>query len=330
MPDGQEQICTAMIEDRSSSGVGVQISSPVELGTPARVIGINQEFTGVVMRCVPLESGFLVGMRGEWRARGAPKDLENQPIWNTALKPVVPQRPAEKRRTAQLRTQHKRFSDPTMRMQFMLDAAAQASDGRVVLQNWRTSEQFASCQVRVPEMKPYREEGEKESFWRELEKTQAQPLAPSAVFSVRFPKGPEGRQVFHFCYEADPGVQPLTEVVKKLRGYYHLIERQRLQEETFGVDRVDAVLVETTGEPRARKLMEQVRSSAVSGSGAPASVFWFTISPLFTAVLDVGDEQRLPACLVRPEMVFEPLWVALDFTRHALGENSQGEADARL
>ena len=297
------------------------MQDPLPLGTKAKVISSNAEFSGIVMRCVPVESGYLIGMRGEWRLPAAPKDSGVRPIWDLSGRRRLPaaQRPAEKVRAARLKNQHKRFSDPTVRMQFMLETAAHISEGQIELEGWRTAEQFQDCKVRVPEMKPHREKGDKDYIWRELEKTNPFSLAPNAVFTLRFPHRPEGRQVFHFCYEADPGLRPLSEVLQRLRAYYHLIERQRAHAEMFGVDPIDAVLVETNGEQRARRLMEMVESTALSGSGEKATIFQFTISPLFTVVVDAGSDQKLSACLVRPEMILEPLWAAPDFTMHALG-----------
>ena len=73
---------------------------------------------------------------------------------------------------------------------------------------------------------------------------------------------------------------PMADMLKKLRAYYHFIKRQQKHKEAFGVHPIRAVLIETTDEPRARKLMELAQHPAVIGEGKRASLFWFTISPL--------------------------------------------------
>lgn len=64
----------------------------------------------------------------------------------------------------------------------------------------------------------------------------------------------------------------------KLGAYHHFIKRQQIHRDAFGVDPIRAVLVETTDEPRARKLMHLASSPPVVGSmSAPVS---FGFSPL--------------------------------------------------
>jgi hypothetical protein len=78
----------------------------------------------------------------------------------------------------------------------------------------------------------------------------------------------------------------MADMLKKFRAYYHFIKRQQKHKEAFGVHPIRAVLVETTDEPRARKLMELAQHPAVIGDGKRSSLFWFAISPLFAAPID--------------------------------------------
>jgi len=58
----------------------------------------------------------------------------------------------------------------------------------------------------------------------------------------------------HFFYEADRGSMNSTDMLKKLRAYYHFVKRQQRHKESFGIHPIRAVLVETTEESRANGL----------------------------------------------------------------------------
>jgi hypothetical protein len=51
-----------LIEDRSTSGLGMRMNSPVAVGTTVDVRMVNQSFSGIVRRCAALRSGYLVGV----------------------------------------------------------------------------------------------------------------------------------------------------------------------------------------------------------------------------------------------------------------------------
>src|SRR5437867_4373252 len=91
-------------------------------------------------------------------------------------------------------------------------------------------------------------------------------VEPDALFSVRFLDRSRDRQLVHFCYEADRGSMPMADMLKKLRAYYHFIKRLQKHREKFGVHPIRAVLIETTDESRARKLMELVEEPIVIGA----------------------------------------------------------------
>jgi len=180
--------------------------------------------------------------------------------------------------------------------------------------------------VNVPEITSRRIAGTNEYAWEEQDCSYRLPVEPDAIFSLRFPRhGSEG-QLVHFCYEADRGSMPLADMLKKLRAYYHFIKRQQKHREAFGVHPIRAVLIETTDEARARKLMDLAKHPAVIGAGKRSSLFWFTISPLFTAPTDANGEKPLPGYLERPTVILDRLWALPDVTMHGLGdaENSAG------
>src|SRR5712691_511070 len=127
------------------------------------------------------------------------------------------------------------------------------------------------------------------------------PVEPDAVFSLQFQDG----RCAHFCYEADRGTMPMADMMKKLRAYFHFIKRQQKHKEAFGLHPIRAVLIETTDEARARKIMDLARHPAVIGGGKRSSLFWFAISPLFAAS-DVPGKSVTPY-LTRPELVLDRL-----------------------
>jgi hypothetical protein len=163
---------------------------------------------------------------------------------------------------------------------FMLEMASRNSGGKIELASWHQGSELRGHKVDVPEMRSRRVEDSNEYVWDEHDvKTTRLPVEPDALFSLLFSDRP---QPVHFCYEADRGTMPLADIMKKLRAYHHFIKRQQKHKTAFGVHPIRAVLIETTDEPRARKLMELAQHSAVIGGGKRPSLFWFVISPLFT------------------------------------------------
>ena len=109
----------------------------------------------------------------------------------------------------------------------------------------------------------------------------------------------------------------MADLLKKLRAYYHLIKRR---ETALGVHPIRAVLIETTDEMRARELLELAQSPNVVGASKRSGLFWFVISPLFTAPTAAGNGQQIAAYLLRPELALDPLWALPDLTMHGLGD----------
>ncbi|MGH9786364.1 MAG: hypothetical protein ACRD88_19520, partial [Terriglobia bacterium] len=148
--------------------------------------------------------------------------------------------------------------------------------------------------------------------WDEGDDMERLPVEPDALFTLGFVAG----RAAHFCYEADRGTMSGSDMLRKMRAYYHLIKKQQEHKAVFGVHPIRAVLIETTDEPRARKLMNLAEHPLVSGAAKRAGLFWFVISPLFTDCVS-----GLPGYLTRPEVILDRLWALPDLTLHTLCDN---------
>jgi hypothetical protein len=107
----------------------------------------------------------------------------------------------------------------------MVEMACKISAGNVSLEAWRQGGQIAGHKVEVPKVRSSRVGGE--FFWQEVNETERHPVEPDALFTLRFANRAEGQQLAHFCYEADRGSMVMTDMLKKFRGYYHLIKKQQ-------------------------------------------------------------------------------------------------------
>jgi hypothetical protein len=210
------------------------------------------------------------------------------------------------------------------RMHFMLEMSSRTPNSGVQIAAWRQGAELRGNKVKVPELRSRRIEGSNEYVWEELDRTFRLPVEPDAMFSLRIAGRAPHDQPSHFCYEADRGSMPMADMLKKFRAYYHFIKRQQLHTKAFGVHPIRAVLIETTTESRARKLMELAQHPAVIGTGKRTALFWFIISPLFTTPAEGGDDQSGAPYLSRPEIVLDPFWALPDLTMHSLpdSENS--------
>jgi len=211
------------------------------------------------------------------------------------------------------------------RLHFMLEMSTRNSQGQVEITAWRQGGELRGNKVNVPEIVSRRIASTNDYTWEEQDRTYRLPVEPDALFSLRFPDHPAEEQVFHFCYEADRGSMPMADMLKKLRAYYHFIKRQQKHRQAFGVHPIRAVLIETTTEARARKLMELAEHPAVIGAGKRSALFWFCISPLFTTPAEASKGQHVATYLLRPGLVLDRLWALPDLTMHSLGdaENSR-------
>ena len=91
--------------------------------------------------------------------------------------------------------------------------------------------------------------------------------------------------------------------------------------EAFGVHPIRAVLIETTDEPRARKLMDLAQEPVVMGNSKRSGLFWFAISPLFTSTVKMADGGKdLAIYQKRPAVILDSLWALPDLTMHSLSD----------
>lgn len=204
------------------------------------------------------------------------------------------------------------------RMHFVLDMAAQKSDGRVQLENWWQGSQLTGRKVEVPKVKVSRQGGK--YFWQEAGQTECLPVEPDGLFTLRFFERPAEQQLSHFLYEGDRGTMNTTDMLKKLRAYYQFVKKQQGHKQAFGLHPIRAVLFETQTEARARRLMELVNHPLVCGSGKRAGLFWFTISPLLTEPVPLAAGRILPCYLVQPQIILDPIWALPDLTLHTLAD----------
>jgi hypothetical protein len=206
------------------------------------------------------------------------------------------------------------------RMHFMVEMACRKSGGVVALEAWCQGGQIAGHKAEVPKVRSTRQGAQ--VFWQEIDETERVPVEPDALFTLRFKDRAEERQLAHFFYEADRGTMVMTDMLRKMRAYYHFVKRQQ-HRTAFGVHPIRAVLIETTDEARGKKLMELACHPLVCGRGKRAGLFWLTVSPLFTDPTP-GDAQ--PGYLDRPELVLEPIWALPDLSLHRLGDAENSPA----
>jgi hypothetical protein len=138
------------------------------------------------------------------------------------------------------------------RMHFMLEMACRQSAGAAKLDSWSQGGPLAGNKVYVPKIKSSRRGND--YFWEEGDETEGLPVEPDALSTLHFASGESDSRQAHFFYEADRGRMNTTDMLKKLRGYYHFIKKQQRHREAFGIHPIRAVLVETTNETRTRRL----------------------------------------------------------------------------
>ena len=166
------------------------------------------------------------------------------------------------------------------RLHFCLELSANKSGGKVTLERWEQGAQLAGRKVEVPKVKSSRNGNE--YFWEEAGSTERLPVEPDALFTLKFADRSPEPQLAHFFYEADRGTMTTTDMLKKLRAYHHFIKKQQRHKESFRIHPVRAVLIETTSEARATRLMQLTNHTLVCGTQKRSGLFWLTISPLFT------------------------------------------------
>lgn len=194
------------------------------------------------------------------------------------------------------------------RFHAMLELACNKSKGRAELTNFQQGPSLWQ-KVEVPRFS-YRN-----GQWREMDETEILPHRPDAFFTLRFPKG--GDDTAHFFYEADRHRTNTTKYNKKLRAHFHFIVKQKRLQETYGINRIRAVLTETVDDEWAERLRSAATDTSVSGS-KPSPLFWFTTSRLFEEHSS-QDKNSKPRYLEKPEIILSEIWATpVDDTFHSL------------
>jgi len=187
---------------------------------------------------------------------------------------------------------HMQHSLTISRLHYCAEMASRKSAGKVALQAWCQGAQLAGSKVEVPQVKSSREGNQ--YIWEEASETERLPVEPDAMFTLRFADGPEDAQLAHFFYEADRGTMNTTDMLKKLRAYYHFIKKQQRHKEAFGIHPVRTVLIETKDEATGKRLMQLVHHPLVCGPNKRSGLFWFTISTILADTTDVLGGRALP------------------------------------
>jgi len=204
------------------------------------------------------------------------------------------------------------------RFHAMVELGCRTTAGQVELAAWRQGPELHNT-LEVDRL-TY---DAKRDYWYRDEGTDRLPHEPDAFFTLRFRDAPEGERDFSFFYEADRKTMTKAERIRnKLRAHFHFVVREREKlRQTYQVERIRAVLIETLDRKWALRLREAARHPVVSG-GKPSPLFWFTTSELFTRPHEAQSPKGktvLPAFLHQPEIVLDPIWVSpVDNTRHSL------------
>jgi hypothetical protein len=196
------------------------------------------------------------------------------------------------------------------RFHAMLEFACNHSAGRVELSDFQQGPGLWH-KVEVPKL------SYKDGQWRETDQSEQLPHRPDAFFTLNFPKDP-GREPLHFFYEADRHRTNTHKYNKKLRAHFHFVVRQKKHQQTYGINRVRAVLTETIDDEWAEALRLAANHVTVSGS-KPSPLFWFTTSRLFVQESPIAGARALPTYLQQPDIVFRKIWASpVDDTFHSL------------
>jgi hypothetical protein len=123
------------------------------------------------------------------------------------------------------------------RLHFMLEMSCKTSPN-VQLVAWSQGAQLVRRKVELAKVVSSRKRDSYE--WTETGESERLPVEPDAMFTLQFNDRPSGLQITHFFYEADRGTMVSTDILKKLRAYYHFIKKQQKHRDTFGIHPVRA------------------------------------------------------------------------------------------
>jgi len=196
------------------------------------------------------------------------------------------------------------------RFHAMLEMACSQSEGRVDLTDFQQGPVLWN-RVEVPKMIC------RNGRWEQIDETEQLPHRPDAFFTLSFSGDPADKPM-HFFYEADRHTTDTNKYNKKLRAHFHFAVKQKERlKETYGLDRIRAVLTETIDDHWAERLRQAANHVTVSGP-KPSPLFWFTTSRLFTEEVQAG-RRSIPAHLHKPDIIFRRIWASpVDDTLHSL------------
>lgn len=163
----------------------------------------------------------------------------------------------------------------------------------------------------------------KDGSWQQLDEVEELPHRPDAFFTLSFPSEPRKKPI-HFFYEADRHRTDTNKYNRKLRAHFHFAVKQKGRlRETYGLDRIRAVLTETIDDEWAERLRQAANHVTVSGP-KPSPLFWFTTSRLFVEEThQEGGPRAVLTHLHRPGIIFRKIWASpVDDTLHSLIETS--------
>ena len=193
-----------------------------------------------------------------------------------------------------------------------IERGCRHSRGEVELVRWLQGARHLKVNLELPKLRA--ERTAQATLWVETEETERVSYELDAFFTLHFPHAPEGQRFAHFGYEADRKTMGTQAMRTKYRKAFHFVVRQKLhrQWKQYQIHRIRAILTETLDAHWADHLRRTAAHPLVSGS-KPSPLFWFTTSQIFEKEYEVEKgkhTQRLPAFLVKPDLIFQKVWVS--------------------
>jgi hypothetical protein len=197
------------------------------------------------------------------------------------------------------------------RLRACLELACVQSGGEVVLHEFRQGAELHNAVI-APGLGAKGEvigKQRQQMLFETLEEERI-PHRPDAFFTLYFPNRADRQQYSSFLYEADRRTMDTSRMIKKLRGHFHFIVKQKLHKAIYNVPGIRAVLIETLDRQWAETLRQSAGHPAVSGP-KPSNLFWFTSSEFFTETITKQEgkrQKRVPYYQENPSTIFNPLW----------------------
>lgn len=170
------------------------------------------------------------------------------------------------------------------RFHFMLEMACRKEPTDSHLASWRQgSELWNSVLIESPERH-----------------TISAPHRPDAFLTLSFPHREVGLQRSHFFYEADRGTMSTQRLKDKFLCYIEFL-RQRKHTEQYGIQRIRAVLIETTNIKFVHRLRDTARELCPD-----APLFWFTSSDVLLG--EAPNPSSLAGAALEIDVVADRVW----------------------